>query len=138
MPRGLWVRFPPCVPEFLVSLKNKWYIVLLIEISMQEISVSYHNTYLQNKRKARKQQLVDNRGGGCERCGYNRCLEALEFHHRDPSTKRFLVNGSVLAAKRWEVILEEAAKCDILCANCHREITYGSLAKRVSHLPFKQ
>ena len=95
---------------------------------MREIPVSYHNEYLQNKRKTCKQQLVDERGGGCERCGYNRCLEALEFHHRDPTKKLFGVNGSTLAAKRWEVILEEAAKCDILCANCHREIQYAPMA----------
>ena len=24
---------------------------------------------------------------GCERCGYNKCLTALHYHHREPSQK---------------------------------------------------
>lgn len=34
-----------------------------------------------------KAVLVDARGGRCEDCGYARTISALEFHHRDPSTK---------------------------------------------------
>ena len=37
------------------------------------------------KRRAIKKMLVQYKGGKCERCGYNRCIRALEFHHLDPS-----------------------------------------------------
>lgn len=57
------------------------------------------------------------RGGRCEDCGYGVTIAALEFHHRDSKTKEFGVgnfNGS------WERLVAEAAKCDLVCANCHR------------------
>jgi hypothetical protein len=46
----------------------------------------------------------------------------LVFHHRDPSEKE--VNISSLAEKGWkeERILEEIAKCDIYCSNCHLKL----------------
>jgi len=29
------------------------------------------------------------KGGKCEKCGYNRCIDALEFHHLKNSDKNF-------------------------------------------------
>jgi hypothetical protein len=70
-----------------------------------------------------KVKLVEALGGKCQRCGYNRCIAALEFHHRDPATKSFgLGQGCNASLKRC---LEEAKKCDLLCANCHREVEEG-------------
>ena len=45
----------------------------------------------------------------------------LDFHHRDGTRKEFnigVANGTV-SLKR---IMKEVAKCDILCANCHRKL----------------
>jgi hypothetical protein len=73
--------------------------------------------YLRKRRRERKQRLVDLRGGRCEDCGYSKSVAALEFHHRDPRIKNFGLgnfNGS------WDRLLKEAAKCDLLCATCHR------------------
>ena len=69
-----------------------------------------------------KERLVRLLGGRCEVCGYSRCMAALEFHHRDPRTKRFSI-GAIKGAGRvpWEKIVREAEKCILLCANCHRE-----------------
>lgn len=74
-------------------------------------------TYRSQKRRRsrRRQDLIASAGGHCQDCGY--VGPALEFHHRDPSTKEFSVgefNGSLTR------LLAEAAKCDLLCANCHR------------------
>jgi len=57
------------------------------------------------------------RGGRCEDCGYSRCVAALEFHHRDTSTKEFGVGGYDGSLDRLRA---EIQKCDLLCANCHR------------------
>lgn len=60
-------------------------------------------------------------GGKCQRCPEDHPA-ALQFHHRDPSTKRFSISTKTLAMTRkypWPVIEEEVAKCDLLCANCH-------------------
>ena len=37
--------------------------------------------------------LVDDAGGACRLCGYDRCVAALQFHHLDPETKRFALAG---------------------------------------------
>lgn len=73
-----------------------------------------------------KQFLVDEFGGGCVICGYDRVLANLHFHHVDPATKSFgvtMARGRSLAA-----YLEEAKKCILVCANCHGEIEAGVIA----------
>ena len=70
-----------------------------------------------------KRILVEEAGGGCAVCGYDRTVVNLHFHHVDPANKSFAVNmgrGKSLAAFR-----AEAAKCVLVCANCHGEIEAG-------------
>jgi hypothetical protein len=67
--------------------------------------------------------LVEEAGGCCAVCGYDRCLINLCFHHVDPATKSFSLNmgsGKGIAARR-----EEIKKCVLVCANCHGEIESG-------------
>jgi hypothetical protein len=71
-------------------------------------------------RKERKLHLVKMLGGKCNRCGYNKCITALDFHHRDPSQKRFQI-GSHGMLRNWEDLVKEAEKCELLCKNCHAE-----------------
>ena len=70
----------------------------------------------------RKKWAVEAFGGKCGICGYNKCIEALEFHHLDPSQKEFTLTASV--ANR-QVFVEELKKCVCLCSNCHREVHSG-------------
>ena len=42
-----------------------------------------------------KEQLVEYKGGKCERCGYNKSMRALEFHHLDPSEKDFGISKQI-------------------------------------------
>jgi hypothetical protein len=60
----------------------------------------------------------------CSKCGYDKCFHAIDFHHRDPKEKKFNI-GSMLRTKITPENLEELAKCDPLCANCHREKEAG-------------
>ena len=73
------------------------------------------------RRKKVKHALVAERGGSCERCGYNKCINALEFHHKDETQKDFNLSqtGKTLSL---ETLRKEADKCELVCANCHREI----------------
>lgn len=80
-------------------------------------------------RRKIKAILVEEAGGRCCICGYDRCYGALEFHHLDPADKlhevsRYGVTLSLEAARR------EAAKCILLCSNCHAEVEGG-----VSYVP---
>ena len=77
--------------------------------------------YQSRERKDRKTRLVELLGGKCSVCSYDRCIAALEFHHRDPLQKTFELSKANLL-RRWEIVLAEAQKCDLVCANCHREL----------------
>ena len=70
-------------------------------------------------RREAKRTLVAELGGACARCGYSRAIEALHFHHVDPETKRFALGRAMSSS--MESLREEAAKCILLCANCHAE-----------------
>ncbi len=56
---------------------------------------------------------------GCSRCS-EKHIACLEFHHREPKLKGATISQ---LPDSWpmEKVLEEIAKCDILCANCHRK-----------------
>lgn len=62
------------------------------------------------------------KGAKCVRCGYNQNYAALEFHHPDPHEKEFQLDLRSLSNRRWNAVLEEAAKCLLLCSNCHAEV----------------
>jgi len=75
----------------------------------------------QKRGKQRKHMLIDLKGGCCSRCGYNKCIHALQFHHVDASTKEYQLDIRSLSNRSWANILQEAEKCILLCANCHAE-----------------
>lgn len=70
------------------------------------------------RRYLTKKRAVEYLGGKCNRCGYDKHLAALEFHHSEPSTKDLTI-GQMLN-KKWESLVEELDKCELLCSNCHR------------------
>ncbi len=76
---------------------------------------------LTRKRHALKQRMVSYKGGCCQCCGYMTCIAALEFHHRRRGAKDLTVR--IVGAWAWSAKLRrELDKCDLVCANCHREI----------------
>jgi hypothetical protein len=54
----------------------------------------------------------------CERCGEN-APECLQFHHRDESEKDLDLSTAIVDGWTHDRLLAEAAKCEVLCANCH-------------------
>lgn len=73
------------------------------------------------QRRKLKNKLVEKAGGRCVRCGYNKSNWSLHFHHRDPVEKTRDI-GLLIRDRKLQPALEEVAKCDLLCANCHGEI----------------
>lgn len=73
------------------------------------------------KRKNKKDDAIRLMGGCCSICGYHRCSRSLVFHHRDPSEKKFEINGHELC-RSWDEIKIELKKTILLCANCHGEV----------------
>lgn len=81
------------------------------------------------RRRKLKALLVEEAGGGCVLCGYDRYAGALQFHHLDPATKAFGLGMRGLA-RSLERCREEARKCALLCANCHAEVEAGIASVR--------
>jgi hypothetical protein len=73
------------------------------------------------RRKKLKLKAVDYKGGKCEVCGYDRCVEALHFHHKDPSKKDFGISAGGFT-RSWDKVKKEIDKCLLVCSNCHSEI----------------
>lgn len=74
-----------------------------------------------NWKQEKKKLLVDYKGGKCEKCGYNKCIAALEFHHKDPSQKDFALSYNSFS---FDKMKKEVDKCMLVCSNCHKEIHY--------------
>ena len=54
---------------------------------------------------------------GCVDCGFNAHPAALDFDHVRGDK---FSDVSRMLTYSWERILSEIAKCDVVCANCHR------------------
>jgi len=81
---------------------------------------------VRKRRKKVKLMAVEYLGGKCQVCGYKKCPEALDFHHKDETTKRFGI-GEKGYTRSWEKVRQELDNCYLLCANCHREAHAGIL-----------
>jgi len=72
---------------------------------------------VQRAREA-KTRCVDYLGGSCK-CGYNKSLRALTFHHKNRSDK--LYDISTIRDHSWSKVKKELDKCVLICFNCHME-----------------
>lgn len=81
------------------------------------------------RRRLVKKKLVEEAGGRCALCGFDQHPAALQFHHIDPSKKSFQIGEGGLT-RGIERCRAEAAKCVLLCSNCHAQVEVG--AKSVS------
>ena len=77
-----------------------------------------------NERRQKNKQHIINykKNSKCIICGETRWW-VLDFHHRDYSEKTDEV-GNMWINYGIDNIVKEIDKCDIICANCHRDIHY--------------
>lgn len=83
--------------------------------------MSYKN--VKDFRQRLKDRAVYVMGNKCMCCGYDKCVQALEFHHLNLEEKDFSFGSN--ANRSWASTRNELQKCILVCANCHREIHYG-------------
>lgn len=80
------------------------------------------------KYRAQMRAMVDAaKARPCTMCGGEFPPRAMDLHHRDPAAKAFNIGTFVSKSgkaghgeSRAEALAREIAKCDVLCANCHR------------------
>lgn len=71
-------------------------------------------------RRSMKKQAIKLLGGKCILCGYDKFIDALEFHHENSNEKEFkLGSGNTML---WKDYKTQALKCSLVCSNCHKEI----------------
>lgn len=91
------------------------------------------NQYLKNMREYRqtRQVLIDRlKDRPCQDCGLRFPVVCMQFDHVD-GIKEFDV--SVGTSRSIERLLEEATKCEIVCANCHCIRTFNRRPNSVKH-----
>lgn len=76
------------------------------------------------------EMLRELRQAPCADCGRRFRPYQMEFDHRDPSTKSFNVMAGRAMLMSTKRVLEEVAKCDIVCVNCHRVRTRDAERRR--------
>ena len=77
-----------------------------------------HSGFSSKRFRKLKIEFVEYKGGKCEKCGYNECVGALDFHHIDPEKKD--AEWKRFKGRSLNSVKAELDKCMLLCANCHR------------------
>ena len=96
--------------------------------------MSYQN--IKDFRQRLKERATYVLGDKCACCGYNKCIQALEFHHLNPAEKDFSFSDNT--NRSWEDTRKEIQKCILVCANCHREIHYGLIDNSLLQSSFNE
>ena len=69
---------------------------------------------------------------GCADCGYNKRSVALDLDHLPEFAKTAGISKMINSDATLDAVLAEIAKCEVVCANCHRIRTENRRATRSS------
>lgn len=86
-----------------------------------------HSCARRHKHIKRKRLALEEVGGGCQVCGYNKCIDALHFHHIDVhNPTRSAINGTTSMSTLSDMkFWKELELCVLVCNRCHTEIELG-------------
>lgn len=88
------------------------------------------NKELHRQKQQFKQRLVDiKQTSGCVDCG-ERNPVVLDFDHL--KDKKYNVSRMIHEGFSWKAIAREIAKCEVVCANCHRIRTHLRLTAKTA------
>lgn len=77
-------------------------------------------TYQQVFRAKRRRKIHElKKTLACTYCGYMNPL-CIDFDHIDRSSKEGVIATMITGGYKWTDIVAEIAKCQPICANCHR------------------
>ena len=88
-----------------------------------------HKAYVKQRAQEIRKWFLEIRNTlACEICGENHPA-CLDFHHENPEKKLMTVSRMVQNGWSKTKILEEIAKCRVLCSNCHRKFHWADDAE---------
>jgi len=84
--------------------------------------------FLRNKEKRERMRewLREQKSHPCMDCGVQYDPFVMDFDHRDPVTKKYQPH-QLIRLSSWSRLKAEVAKCDLVCANCHRLRTLSQI-----------
>lgn len=89
--------------------------------------------YYLEKNKRKQAKLVEiirsAKRKPCADCGVAYPYYVMDFDHREGEVKVSEI-ARLIHSRSIKRVLAEIAKCDVVCANCHRERTYARQAKK--------
>lgn len=78
----------------------------------------------------------------CEKCGYNKCIDCIDFHHKLPENKtiefRIFRNKINNISEISEHIKYELDSCEVICRNCHAVEHSGEYFQKNKEYIFKK
>lgn len=100
-----------------------------------------HKWYLKNVEKQREKVRITklNRRARyhsyksslkCELCGENH-PSCIDFHHIDSNVKEVDISRAATHLS-WGKLMEEIAKCKVICSNCHRKIHWEQRKENIT------
>lgn len=98
----------------------------------KEAVISYHKhkakrlIAAKNRRQLKREWFESLKDKPCMDCRESYPYYVMDFDHRDKLSKITDVSQMVYKLPKHK-ILAEIAKCDLICANCHRLRTWGNL-----------
>lgn len=95
---------------------------------IENYCVKCQSDKMKRQRMKIRYNIIDDLGAKCTMCGYDKNYAALVFHHLDPSIKSFQLSADRVANKNIKLVMEEVAKCILICHNCHSELHHPDCA----------
>lgn len=82
-----------------------------------------HLPYIVANYRSKRKLIIDLKDKPCMDCGKTYPHPCMDFDHRPGTTK--VKDLSQMTGYHEDTIRKEAAKCDVVCSNCHRVRTYN-------------
>lgn len=114
--------------------EGKSYSQIVDELGCSKSTVSYHCGKGQKEKTKNRQKQSRHRniafirehkqGKRCADCKEDYPYWMLEFDHLPEHEKLFTIGGRRARDFTLQQLVDEIAKCDIVCSNCHKNRTY--------------
>lgn len=83
-----------------------------------------HNEVMKEKQRAVRDLLASLKRFPCIDCGRSFHPTCMDFDHR-PDTEKLFTISAECGGKAFQAVMLEVAKCEIVCATCHRIRTWN-------------